>query len=222
MMNEIFDHMSPDKKSKYDVDYIEQLYNEYMERGSVYDANSDELKNKIQGKNILLIGPGKSVAFFRDKIFELAKKEDTITISVNHNYDDEMVDYVFCSNMRRFRELAAKDLRKCIITSNIKSGDVYLQVRYRALINDYKSVKDNAGLMVIQLLLNLGVNKIELAGFDGYSHDTLENYADEKMSIYMKNQVMDEINEGMKKAIEQYRKQVEIEFISGSTRLYRR
>ena len=219
MMNEIFEHMTPSKKSKYDDDYIEQVYSEYMESGSVYEAHFDVLKKKVQGKSILLIGPGKSADVSRKKILELAKREDTITISVNHNYCDEVVDYIFCSNMRRFRELELDDLKKCIITSNIRAEGVYLQVRYRDLMNNYKSVKDNAGLMVMQMLIKLGVNKIELAGFDGYSHDTLENYADEKMSIYMRNQVTDEINEGMKKAIEEYRLQADIKFISGGTKL---
>lgn len=218
MMNEIFEHMEPVKKSKYDAEYIEDVYSKYMERGSAYEAHLDELKRRVQGKTILLIGPGKSVAVSRNKILEVAKKEDVITISVNHNYSDEVVDYIFCSNMRRFRKIKPKDLKKSIITSNIRASGVYLQVRYRDLMNNYKSVKDNAGLMVIQLLLKLGIKKIELVGFDGYSHDMLENYADEKMSIYMKNQVMEEINEGMKKAIEQYRKKVCIEFISGGTR----
>ena len=218
MMNEIFEHMEMAKKSKYDVDYIEQVYSDYMERGNVYDEHLDELKKKVQGKTVLLIGPGRSASTYRDKIMALSRKKDVISISVNHNYNDAVVDYIFCSNMRRFRKIESKYLKKCIITSNIKSDGVYLQVRYRDLMNNFKSVKDNAGLMAIQLLVNMGVKKIELAGFDGYSHDMLGNYADEKMSIYMKNQVADEINEGMKKAINQYKKDVGIEFVSGATK----
>ena len=218
MMNEIFGHMEPARKSKYDADYIELIYSEYMERGSVYEAHLDELKKALNGKTVLLIGPGKSTIEAKKQIQDFGQREDSSIISVNFNYNDAMVDYIFCSNMRRFRKLNSKDLKKCIVTSNIKAEGVYLQVKYRDLMNNFKMVKDNAGLMAMKLLASMGVKQIELAGFDGYSHDMLENYADEKMSIYMKNQVMDEINEGMKKAIEQYRKDVDIEFISGGGR----
>lgn len=218
MMNEIFERMEPVKKSKYDAEYIEQVYSEYMEQGNAYETHLGELKKSVQGQTILLIGPGKSSVTYRNRILELAQQDGVVTISVNHNYSYEIVDYIFCSNMRRFRKIKPSDFKKCIVTSNIKVEGVYLQVRYRELMNNFKSVKDNAGLMAMQLLTDLGAKKLELIGFDGYSHDMLENYADEKMSIYMKNQVMDEINEGMKKAIEQFRKKVDIEFISGTTR----
>ncbi|MBR3622987.1 MAG: hypothetical protein IKN43_06525, partial [Selenomonadaceae bacterium] len=167
---------------------------------------------------VLLIGPGKSAKEANEKIRCMGKNNDTAIISVNYNYDDNIVDYIFCSNMRRFVKLDANDYKKCIATSNIKAQGVYLQVKYRDLMNNFKAVKDNAGLMIIRLLINLKIKKILLSGFDGYSHDILNNYANEEMSIHMKNSIMDEINDGMRQAINKFREEVEIEFLSGGGR----
>lgn len=217
-MDEIFGQMEPDKKSKFDSEYMENLYSQYMERGNAYEAHLEELGRRIEEKTVLLVGPGKSAAEAKETIRDISKRTDVVTISVNHNYDDSIVDYVFCSNMRRFARLEPKDFRKCIITSNIKAEGVYLQVKYRDLMNNFKAVKDNAGLMAIQLLANLKAKKILMAGFDGYSHDVLENYANEEMSIHMRNSIMDEINEGMKKAIGKFRNEIGFEFLSGGSR----
>ena len=219
MMNEIFEHMEPVKKIRYDAEYAELIYSEYMENGSTYEDHLDELKKKIHGKTVVLIGPGKSATGARNIINELIKKENSIIISVNFNYDDKLVDFVFCSNMRRFRQLDSDDLSKCIVTSNIKAKDVYLQVRYRELINDFKMVRDNAGLMAVKFLVNVGVKQIKLVGFDGYSRDMLDNYSEEKMSIHMKNEILDGINKGMKNALELYRNYVCIDFLSVGSRL---
>ncbi|MBR3624333.1 MAG: aldolase catalytic domain-containing protein, partial [Selenomonadaceae bacterium] len=76
-MNEIFWQMDADKKSKFDPVYIEDLYGKYMERGNVYEAHLDELRKKLQGKTVLLIGPGKSTNEAKEKIRRMAKNNDT-------------------------------------------------------------------------------------------------------------------------------------------------
>lgn len=219
MMNEIFESMDTVKKSKYDADYIECVYSEYMERGNAFEAHLDELGKRMCGRTVLLIGPGKSAGEAKRDIISCKEMDDAIVISVNYNYDDDVTDYVFCSNMRRFRKLSQNDLKKCITTSNIRIKGAYLQVKYRDLMNNIKLVKDNAGLMAIQLLIKIGAKEIRLVGFDGYSHDMLDNYADEEMSIHMRNQVVDEMNAGMKKVLDQYREKIDIKFISGGMRL---
>ena len=104
--------------------------------------------------------------------------------------------------------------QKCIITSNIPADEVYLQIKYSDLLNDIEAVRDNAGLMAIKLLISFGASKIYLAGFDGYSHDVLENYAKEQMMYITKKATIDAINEGMGKTLSKLSKEIEIEFIT--------
>lgn len=213
-MNEIFDMMDDDKKVSYDKKYIEELYLRYMATGRVQEEHKAELKTNVKGKSILLIAPGKSSVDERDKIINFAKKESVITVSVNYAYTELVPDYIFLSNLRRYRELAESDRSKSIVTSNIPAHDVYLQTKYRELLNQEEAVTDNAGLMAIKFFISCWAAKIYLAGFDGYSHDVRENYGNSEMAFMTRNAVLDAMNAGMSKILREYKKNIEIEFIT--------
>ena len=100
------------------------------------------------------------------------------------------------------------------MTSNITSDKVYMQTRYRDLLNGVETVRDNAGLMAIKFLMGYGVKEILLAGFDGYSHDTKENYADRHMEFITRNAVLDAMNEGMEIMLKEYAKEIRISFLT--------
>jgi hypothetical protein len=53
-----------------------------------------------------------------------------------------------------------------------------------------------------------------LAGFDGYSHEASENYAEPQMSIVSKNAVMDAYNKGMELVLNDYAKKIKISFFT--------
>lgn len=212
-INEIFDMMDDEKKVSYDKMYIENLYQRYMATGKAQDEHKTELKEKLEGKKILLIAPGKSSVSEVETIRAFVD-EKTVVISVNYTYKSIDPDFIFLSNLRRFRELAEEDRVKCIVTSNIPSEGVYFQTKYRDLTNEEESVYDNAGLMAIKLLMSYGVSGIYLAGFDGYSHDVRENYCDSDMAFITRNAVLDAMNIGMSKVLKQYSKEVYIEFLT--------
>ena len=123
-------------------------------------------------------------------------------------------DYIFLSNLRRFREMGESDKTKSIVTSNIPAQDVYLQTKYRELLNHEEAVTDNAGLMAIKFFMAYGVAKIYLAGFDGYSHDIRENYGNSEMAFMTRNAVLDAMNVGMSKVLREYSQQIVIEFLT--------
>lgn len=213
-MNEIFDMMDEEKRLSYDKDYIEELYLRYMATGQVQEAHKAELKENLAGKKVLLIAPGKSSADEKAKIISFAEREDVVPISINFDYPDAKTDYIFLSNLRRFRELDIEKRSKCIVTSNISADNVYLQTKYRDLLNDIEAVKDNAGLMALKFLMNNGVGTFYLAGFDGYAHDVSENYADSSMAFITRNAVLDAINRGMEIVLKQYSAITHIEFLT--------
>ena len=212
-MNDIFDMMDDEKKVSYDKAYIEELYQRYMATGRVQEEHKAELREKLVGKNILLIAPGKSSVSEAEKIRSFASS-DTVIISVNYAYESITPDLIFLSNLRRFRELAEDNKQKCIVTSNVASDGVYLQTKYRDLTNSEESVYDNAGLMAIKFLIGYGVKGIYLAGFDGYSHDVRENYGSSEMAFITRNAVLDAMNIGMSKVLKEYSKEVHIEFLT--------
>ena len=212
-INEIFDMMDSEKSLEFDKEYIEELYMRYMNREVIQEARLSEFKDKIKGKRIILIAPGRSSVEETDKILRCIDN-NTIVISINHNYNQIKTDYIFISNLRRFSSID-KDLKqKLIITSNISADQIYLQVKYHDLLNDTDMVKDNAGLMCVKLLMDNDVKEILLAGFDGYSHETEENYAVKDMAYISKNAVLDALNRGISDVLKKFNENVKIRLIT--------
>ena len=77
-----------------------------------------------------------------------------------------------------------------------------------------ETVKDNAGMMAVKFLLTMGIKDIYLAGFDGYTHDSSENFGDNKMNVIMKNAVLDATNESMIRSLTRYSKVIDIHFLT--------
>lgn len=213
-MDEIFMMLDDSKRADYDKEYIENLYLKYMEKDCIKEERTAELKGCLEGKSVLVIAPGKSSMDEREKVIARARDNGIITISINYEYDENITDFIFVSNLRRYRELAPQKHSKCLVTSNIPAIDVFLQIRYKELLNDTEMVRDNAGMMLIKFLMDFGVQKIYIAGIDGYSVDPDDNYANREMNIYNQRAVSEAINAGMTKVLREYSKKIDIEFIT--------
>ncbi len=213
-MNEIFDMMDDDKKVSYDKEYIEELYLKYQEKDHIQEARLSDLKNTLSGKEVLIIAPGQSSVAERDIIVTTAQRTDVITISINYDFDEALTDYLFVSNRRRYRDLPIEKKSKSIVTSNIPAVDVYIQVRYKDLLNKTETVEDNAGLMLIQFLISQGVKKVLIAGMDGYSVNPDENYADQRMNFYTEKELAEKKNIGMISVLRELKKDIDIMFVT--------
>jgi 4-hydroxy 2-oxovalerate aldolase len=213
-MDEIFSAMNDEKRSSFDKSYIEELYISYMAKDKVYEEHLTEFKKIILGKKILIIAPGKSVEDEKEKIVEFASLDDVVSISINFNYQHCDTDFIFLSNLRRFKELDEAKIGRTIVTSNIPSHGSYLQTDYVELLNDIETVRDNAGMMLIKYLIKLNVKEVYIAGFDGYSHDVSQNYAEQQMAMITKNAVLDAMNYGMSTMLTEYSKNIYIEFLT--------
>lgn len=213
-MNDIFDMMDDDKRFYYDKNYIEDLYIRYLSLDKVQENRREELAKKLARKKILLIAPGKSSVDEKDKLIEFATHNDVVVVSVNYDYPYVSTDYIFISNLRRFRELDKDKRSKCIVTSNISGDKIYLQTDYSELLNGSEMVQDNAGLMAIRFFQLCGVKSIYVAGMDGYSHETKSNFGDSRMAFIAKNAVLDEMNIGISMVLGEYSKEVDIQFLT--------
>ncbi|MCD7804491.1 MAG: aldolase catalytic domain-containing protein [Oscillospiraceae bacterium] len=213
-MDEIFSLMDDDKRVSYDKDYIEDLYIKYMATGKVNETHLTDLKEMVYGKSVLIIAPGRSIVEEKEKIVQCARYDADVSISINFDYAELDTDYIFLSNLRRFRELDTSKRDKCIVTSNIPAVDVYLQTNYKTLLNDNNAVRDNAGMMLVKFLMQLGARKVYIAGIDGYSTDPNQNFADEKMTFYTKKAVFEAMNEGMTEVLKKYKEEIEIEYVT--------
>ena len=213
-IDEIFALMDEEKRNHFDKEYIELLYTKYLESGNVQESNLTELLAQVQGREILLIAPGRSSLDERDKIEAFIKLNKPITISINFDYTGYLSDYIFISNLRRYSSLKTNRIEKSIVTSNIPSVDSYAKIRYADFLNNQEAVQDNAGLMLVKFLMQAKAKKIYLAGMDGYSVDSTSNYADGNLTMYTQKAHAEAMNYGMTKVLSDFCRDIPIEFVT--------
>lgn len=217
-MDDIFSIIDDEKRNTFDRDYIENLYLRYLSREEKKEYHIEKLKKQVSNKDVLIIAPGKSIQAEADKIQAFCEKHAVLVFSVNFDCRDFKSDYIFISNARRFHGLELEDYSNVITTSNIPCVGVFLQVDYGALLNQVDSVRDNAGMMLIKLLIQLGASKLYLAGFDGYSKDAEENYYKDNLALVVHKTLIEEKNTALHEALELFKKQTDLEFLT--TRKY--
>ena len=213
-MDEILAAVDEEKKCEFDRKYIEKIYLEYMERQQTPQRDMEKLANALNGKKVLLIAPGKSIEKDKERLQSFMKESNIIPISINFAYQG--VEYVFVSNLIRYRELNGECYKRCIVTSNIKESQAFATVQYEKLLASIQSVQDNAGLMAVKLMIALGKKEVYLAGFDGYSHNAEENYAPFSKMLLTKSTIVDEMNQGISDMLRIYGEQIDIRFITHS------
>ncbi|HHV10572.1 MAG TPA: 3-hydroxy-3-methylglutaryl-CoA lyase [Clostridiales bacterium] len=213
-MDEILGLMREDKRHNYDQQYMEGLYLAYMKQGEACEENLSELKHYLRGKQVLMIAPGMSAEKEREKVATAAARRDVVSISVNFDYPYYNTDFIFLSNLRRYRYWNPGLKGKTIVTSNIPAEGVYLKAKYGELLNNIEGVKDNAGMMLLKYLVRLDVCDILLAGFDGYSYDISQNYAVQELAVHARRAAFDKVNTGMSRVLSEYAKHIRLEFVT--------
>lgn len=202
---------------------IEELYLEYQKQACEDSETLADLQHLLEGKLVLMIGPGKTCKTEIDKILNFAEKEHPFVISINYITEKLRPDAVFLTNSRRYLQMSNK-LRNpenknlpLIVTSNIRLVDEknVRTVNYAQLIDETAEFPDNSMMMMIRLLLNVGVKKIALAGFDGYTADNV-NFFDVNMEYSFVKAKADSLNESGRAFFENIKDQINILFITTS------
>ncbi len=214
-IDNILSMIDEEKKVDYSKDYAKQLYEEYMSKQISDDETLHILKSIFCNKDVLVIAPGKSIETEKDTINTFLKENgEVISVSINFKPEQYTVDYSFISNIKRYDNVKDLPVKK-IITSNIdvKAGFDY-KVNYSTLLNGVRSASDNAGMLFIKLLINLGAKAVYLAGIDGFSTSVFDNYVDKDMSYMKQGDVMMQKNQDMSEVLSQYSKLISIYFLT--------
>ena len=212
-MNDILAMIEPHKKTVFDKDYIEKLFYEYQ--SNVVDDKEDikALKEKIAGKEVVVVAPGSSIVENEEMISEYIGQNKPVVICTNFISDAFSYDFAFFSNTKRYEDIK-KDNEKVIVTSNlVRDGKTAgYCVNYNNLVSIGESGTNNV-VMLLKLLKLLGASKISLAGCDGYSKDR-QNYFDHNLAKAHK--ISTENNQSMANRIKQIGESVEIKFLTPS------
>ncbi len=219
-INDILGSLEGEKKLLYDKTYIERLYSQYQDKEINDTKDIEKLRRLLDGRNILLTGPGKSMLREHDKVLDYIDKNAPLIISINYIPEHIKPDHIFLSNSKRYVQLAGALSRgeySIIATSNVTccSGSFDYTLNVSRLLDRSAEIIDNSLVMLIKALAEMGVKSAVLAGFDGYSSIS-GNYSDPAMEYDFVREKADYLNKYTSDFIRQYSGRITLKFLTES------
>jgi len=164
----------------------------------------------------LLIAPGKSLIKQKEKIDTFIKEKNPFIISLNFIPQEIKANIAFITNIKRYNDLKNENQIQLYTTSNIENVQKEDKVlNYSTYLNNSEQY-DNVTLMLLKVLIKLDIKKVNIAGFDGYNLETLDNYADEDLINLTKIKNFKNTNEAIKEELKELKKEISINFITTS------
>ena len=224
-INKILQKIDKNKKTIFHKDLIEKLYSDFLNNEIKDNESIDYIFNKVNNRKILIIAPGGSVNTEKNKIDKFILDNNPIIISINYYSESFKTDFVFINNSKRYNQMAEfiesekKDI-EFILTSNIttigaKENCYLLNYSDYLVEGDFEIIMHNATLMFIKLLIEININNLYIAGFDGFSSNSYNNYADKYLS-YNTNIDFEKQNRLISEKIMQFQKDINIVFLTKS------
>ena len=224
LLDELLSGIEPEeKKLLYDQDVGMDLYDGYIRQHCDDGPAINGFLDFLGGRKLLLVGPGKNIALQADKVRKFAAEERPVILSINYLPAEVDADCVFITNPKRYHDmtLPLKEARhagiRTLATTNVtcRNGRFDFVINRAPLLERDQAIKDNSFLMLIRFLHAIGVREVYCAGFDGYS-DKESNYVNPEMEYsYLKREAVS-LNSHMKTSIAEYRKTMDIHFITYS------
>lgn len=214
---EILSQIEPSKRTSYDEAHIVQLYKDYQEK-NIDDSDAiSALHEALKSKTILLLAPGSSLQKESERIIAFIRENDPFVISINHYSHIYPINAIFVDNHRRYGQISLR-MKKypskamIIATSNINPTMLrpdYV-LNFSSILVDDEAISDNATLMFINVLIRMGIKKVALAGFDGYTPEG-ENYFDKNWDP---NGGSWKFNKPIRDAVAKVNDKIQLEFIT--------
>jgi len=217
-IKQLLSNIPTKERREFNKNIIEQIYIAHKEKLilSIKNLNNDFFNSKI-----LLIASGNSVKEHTNKIINRIKKELYITIGLNHIDSYIKTDYLFFSNQIRYDEFCdfIEDSNKLIITSNIKvkatHNDCYV-LNYKELFNFMDIKVDNVAILLLNYFIMNSVQDIAIAGFDGYSKNSMSNYSYQECNQIIEESAISNLNRDLSDAIKKISNKIHLTYITSS------
>lgn len=196
----------------YNKQRIEELYYSFQNH-NIDDAKAcSVLRDRFGEKNVLLLAPGKSLAAHQEQIHRFIEDVSPVIISINSVFQGFSCNYIFVSNLKRLYTLDMEQLNLPVICTsnlpNIFQNGIY--VDYSTLCDQSNEELDNSGVMLIRLMKRIGVGRVYIAGFDGFSKEPRDNYFDEKMVNSVTPESADRKNESITRQLQVIMREMDI------------
>ena len=221
-INKILSSLPDEKKLLYDETCIENLYVAHQTNNIDDTEDFDRLAEELSDKEIVLLGPGGSIVENEEKIKRFIREKNAITISVNFATLQFRSEYVFLSNAKRYTAWTdmfnmLPETCRLIVTTNVNAFDRKpdFVINYSSLLKRNECGDDNAVLLCMQLLRRLGIKKVYLAGFDGFTGEN-HDYYDISYSFAGNDKLLAHSNQIIRQGIKAASNEIEVEFITPS------
>ncbi len=221
-LNRLLSMIQPEeKKLLYDKDLAESLYRKYVDEDLDDEESLKKLKKICEGKEVLLIGPGKNIQLQADMVERFLNEHDCVSISFNYIPKNIKPDYVFITKAGRYHELTGilhenPDIG-VIATTNLEplSKNFDMSFGREPLLEQKEAITDNPFLMMLKILRRADIKKVNCAGLDGYS-DTEDNYVNPGMEYDFVKAEAQHLNRYIRNVLADDYSDIEIEFITFS------
>ena len=214
-INQILASIEEDKKTAYDEKYIEAIYEGFQNHGVDDRELLNRLRTEWKDRTILILAPGSSIAEQKNRIDQFISEKNPLVISANFIPENYRQDYAFYSNAMRYSAIEDKrEMENLLVTSNLIDMSVAQNVlNYSELCFDDKGKSDNCVIMLMRLISKLGIDRVYVAGFDGYRSEGC-NY----ISSYMANQHTKGMEENIRNTryVADIRKKLDVVFLTQS------
>ncbi len=226
-MRNIIESLPPADRLKYDYDLLEQ---KYLKNQSFYVDNTtavEELRRVLVGRDVVLIAPGRMALDEQTKIMRYIEEHEAVVIGVNAILPGYKYDYMFFSNLARYEYAQNAHMdrfkkMKKIVLSNIKNTaeDGELLIGFNSVIKRGWTYYDNSAICALRLMDLVGLEKVAIAGFDGFKTKYNESYADPFLPSMNPEEGWDRLNEETAEIFRDFRSNAakcrQIEFITPS------
>jgi len=216
-MHEILKTISPEDKLSFSVDKADAYYRDFQSNWIDDSESVRHLADEVAGREILILAPGRTLETHKKLISDYVANNNPIVFGVNRSAPFFKYNYLFINNEKRLTPEKPENVDRYIKTSNLhKVLENTIHVNYSSYLNDNILVSDDPTLMLIKLLRIVGVNKITIAGFDGFSSDPSDNYFSSGLS--MGSSIISKIkkNVHISSAIEEFSRSIALTFLTPS------
>jgi len=214
--------IEPEMRKRYDYENIEKLYIEYV--GSKVDDSQSlqTLRKEINDRKVLILAPGHTLLEYAEKIESFINQENPVVISVNFIYHEKADKYAFFGNPRRYEKICKSVIdEKIVISSNVNplSGKEVV-VNYNSLIDRGYKFFDNSTMLLLNLLRNISVKDMYVAGFDGLEKGNPNIYYCKDYNISISEKDYGQINSDLREMLRNFAKTLQhketVQFITPS------
>jgi 4-hydroxy 2-oxovalerate aldolase len=222
-MRQLLASLPEDVKVHYSREMAEKFYLSFQKNLVDDECVLKELKEEFGNKEVLILATGKSIYTEKDKINNFIEEKHPVKVGINSIPAEYQCNYLMCCSEKRFDQINVPDSCRLILSSNLIANRENLGESMNAFVINYSSylmdeslISDNPTLMFIQLCINIGVKKVFLVGFDGYSPNPRENYYDDSLSLGTSIDNKIQKNNLIRQKVQELAQAIDIEFITSS------